>query len=73
LMQRIRPDLRSDIRLLLSGYLDSYVYAQGGLQKGLSLAELRQRGRITERARDEGSDVPFSRRIRQGVPGCEND
>ena len=73
LMQRIRPDLRSDIRLLLSGYLDSYVYAQGGLQKGLSLAELRQRGRITERARDEGSDVSFSRRIRQGVPGCEND
>lgn len=73
LMKRIRPDLRSDIRLLLSGYLDSYVYAQGGLQKPWSLAELRRLGRITERARDEQSEVPFSRRIRQGVPGCEND
>tara|TARA_Y100000782_G_scaffold231_1_gene263 strand:- start:896 stop:1882 length:987 start_codon:yes stop_codon:yes gene_type:complete len=73
LMKRIRPDLRSDIRLLLSGYLDSYVYAQGGLQKPWSLAELRRLGRITERARDERSEVPFSRRIRQGVPGCEND
>lgn len=70
LMQRIRPDLRSDIRLLLSGFLDSYVYRLGGLQPGYSLAELKRLGRITERARAVKDDEDFSACIRKGVPGC---
>jgi len=73
LMQRIRPDLRSDIRLLLSGFLDNYVYHQGGLQPGYSLAELKRLGRITERARAVTEDEDFSACIRKGVPGCEDE
>lgn len=69
--KRIYPKLPLDYRLLLSGYLDEYVFARGGLQPGYSLAELRLRGRITERARAAADDADFSRRIRQGIPGCD--
>jgi len=68
--KRTYPGLPLDYRLLLSGYLDEYVFARGGLQQGYSLAELRQRGCITERARAADDVVDFSRRIREGVPGC---
>ncbi|MEH6566238.1 MAG: DUF4105 domain-containing protein [Halopseudomonas sp.] len=68
--KRIHPELPLDYRLLLSGYLDEYVFARGGLQSGYSLAELRLRGRITDLARQAPDDASFSRHIREGVPGC---
>tara|TARA_R110002124_G_scaffold241039_1_gene406298 strand:+ start:1865 stop:2845 length:981 start_codon:yes stop_codon:yes gene_type:complete len=71
LARRIHPQLPLDYRLLLSGYLDEYIYGLGGLQPGYSLAELRERGRITDRAREAGDCAEFSRRIREGVPGCD--
>ncbi|WP_313026220.1 Lnb N-terminal periplasmic domain-containing protein [Pseudomonas lopnurensis] len=58
-----------DHRLLLTGYLPSYVQDIGGLQQGYGLDELRNRGRITERARQADEAPDFSTRIRQGVPG----
>ncbi len=69
MMQKIVGGLPLDYRLLLSGYLPGYVMEQGGLQQGLSLEQLRERGRITERARLAAGRADFSQAIRQGVPG----
>lgn len=69
MMQKIVGGLPLDYRLLLSGYLPGYVMEQGGLQPGLSLEQLRERGRITERARQAAGRADFSQAIRQGVPG----
>jgi len=69
LMHRIVPALPLDHRLLLSGYLAEYAADVGGLAPGVPYAELRERGRITLRAREAGDTADFSRRIREGVPG----
>ncbi len=69
MMQSIVDGLPLDYRLLLSGYLPSYVEKMGGLEPGHELAELREAGRITLRARQAGRSDNFSMVIRQGVPG----
>ncbi|GGD03668.1 membrane protein [Halopseudomonas salina] len=69
MMQSIVDGLPFDYRLLLSGYLPSYIQKMGGLQPDVAMAELRQAGRITLRAREAGHSKNFSRVIRQGVPG----
>ncbi|MDR6673500.1 DUF4105 domain-containing protein [Xanthomonas sp. 1678] len=69
LVRKLDPQLPLDYRLLLSGYLPSYVYAQHGFMPGYALATLQARGRIGERARQAGSGADFSQRIREGIPG----
>lgn len=69
MMQSIVDGLPLDYRLLLSGYLPSYVEKRGGLMPGFELAELREAGRITQRAKQAGRSDDFSTAIRQGVPG----
>jgi hypothetical protein len=69
MMQSIVDGLPLDYRLLLSGYLPSYVEKMGGLEPGHTLGELREAGRITQRARQAGRNDNFSAVIRQGVPG----
>jgi hypothetical protein len=71
MMKRIIYGLPLDYRLLLSGYLPSYVYEVGGLIDSVPLEELKERGRITERARAADRDPEFSTAIRRGVPGIE--
>uniref|UniRef100_UPI0028AB1899 Lnb N-terminal periplasmic domain-containing protein n=1 Tax=Pseudomonas sp. TaxID=306 RepID=UPI0028AB1899 len=71
MMQKIVGGLPLDYRLLLSGYLPGYVMEQGGLQPDLSLEQLRERGRITERAKQAAGRADFSQAIRQGVPGWQ--
>lgn len=71
LLRRIRPNMPLDYRLWLSGYLDEFVYSRDGLQPGYSMKELRQRGRITQRARQVCNSDDFSHCIRDGVPGCD--
>jgi hypothetical protein len=68
MMERIVPGLPLDARLLLSGYLPSYVQEVGGLTAGYSLQELQEKGRITARARQAGPHADFSAAIRQGLP-----
>jgi hypothetical protein len=68
MMQRIVPGLPLDLRLLLSGYLPSYVQEVGALTPGYTLQELQARGRITDRALRAGPDADFSAAIRQGLP-----
>jgi len=69
MMRQIIRGLPLDYRLLLTGYLPGYVQDVGGLEQNLKLEELRQQGRITERARRAGNNMDFSRVIRDGVPG----
>jgi hypothetical protein len=71
MMKRIVGRLPLDYRLLLSGYLPEYVYRVGGLDRHYSLKELRDRGRITDRARQADRSGKFSAEIRRGVPGIE--
>ena len=71
MMRRIVGKLPLDPRLLFSGYLPGYVYRIGGLDRSYPLAELRARGRITERARLADSSPTFSADIRAGIPGIE--
>jgi Domain of unknown function (DUF4105) len=71
MMKRIVGRLPLDYRLLFSGYLPAYVYGVGGLDQRYSLEELRERGRITERAKLSDRSETFSADIRRGVPGID--
>jgi hypothetical protein len=68
MMKRIDGSLPLDYRLLLSGYLPSYVYKVGGLDRRYTLEQLRSFGRITDRARAADHSYTFSADIRRGVP-----
>ncbi len=69
MMQHISGGLPLDARLLLTGYLPSYVQELNGLTDGFDLAQLRSAGRITERSKQAGQSSDYSKIIRQGVPG----
>lgn len=58
-----------DPRLLLTGYLPSYIQAQDGLMTGFSLQQLRELGHINARSHAAAGQPDYSKRIRQGVPG----
>nr|WP_255592646.1 DUF4105 domain-containing protein [Bordetella sp. BOR01] len=73
MVNRIVTGLPLDYRLLASGYLPEYLYELGAFRGAGSLQEYRQRGRYTDRARDEASGMAFSQRIRLGVPGIDPD
>ncbi len=68
MMKRIVGYLPFDYRVIFTGYLPEYVYRVGGLDKRYPLAELRERGRITERAKLSDRSGTFSADIRQGIP-----
>lgn len=71
MVRTIIGGLPADYRLLLTGYLPSYVMSVGGLQEGYTLDELRQRGRFTDRALAADEENDFSVLIRRGVPGWD--
>ncbi len=73
MVRRIIDGLPLDRRLLLSGYLPEYLLAVEALVPGHEMAELREAGRVTERARraEDPDGADFSRRIRAGVPGYD--
>ncbi len=62
-----------DHRLLRTGYLAEYLERLGGLVPGVALADLRERGRINDRAKAADASPTFSRDIRVGVPGVGDD
>lgn len=68
MMTRIVAGLPLDYRLLLSGYLPSYIRDVGGLDNRHTLAQLRALGRITLRARAADRRPDFSAAIREGIP-----
>lgn len=69
MMQHISGGLPLDSRLLLTGYLPSYIEELDGLTDGFDLAQLRSAGRITERSKQAENSANYSKIIRQGVPG----
>ena len=69
MMRRIVGRLPFSYRLLFSGYLPEYVYRVGGLDRRFTLTELRDRGRIAERAKQADCSTSFSADIRRGLPG----
>ena len=67
MMKRIVGYLPFDYRVIFTGYLPEYVYQVGGLDQRYPLAELKQLGRITDRAK-QASYADFSSEIRRGIP-----
>lgn len=65
--RQIDSGLPWDVRLLLTGYLPEYLYKVGALDRGVPIEQLRQRGRITDRARNTAPGDDFSKAIRAGL------
>jgi hypothetical protein len=59
---------RFDIRHLLNGFIDSYLYHSGRVDTTLPFDELRQRSRINEAAQAADGAPDFSQRIRASLP-----
>jgi hypothetical protein len=67
MMKRIVGHLPFDYRVIFTGYLPEYVYQVGGLDQRYPLPELRELGRITDRAK-QANLADFSTEIRRGIP-----
>jgi hypothetical protein len=59
---------RLDIRHVLNGLIDSYLYRSGRIDTTLPFPELRRRSLINEAAQAAGEAADFSERIRAGLP-----
>jgi hypothetical protein len=59
---------RFDIRHLLNGLIDSYLYHSGRVDTTLPFDELRRRSLINDAARGSERDADFSERIRENLP-----
>jgi len=59
---------RFDIRHLLNGLIDSYLYHSGRIDTSLPYEELRRRSRINEAAQAADDAPDFPQRIRAGLP-----
>ncbi|WP_027232107.1 DUF4105 domain-containing protein [Phyllobacterium sp. UNC302MFCol5.2] len=68
MMRAVGDVVPFDWRLIVNGYLPEYAYVHGALDKSYSLADLRARAHIDERANAAGLSQDFSRLIRVGVP-----
>jgi Domain of unknown function (DUF4105) len=68
---RVNPGhLQFSWKILVSGHVPEYLYEHGRLDTSLPFAELHERSRINDRAREAGATAPdFSQRIRAGLPG----
>jgi hypothetical protein len=59
-----------DWRILVNGYIDQLGYERGQIDTSLPFAELRQRSRVSEKAKAGGDAADFSARIREGLPAA---
>jgi hypothetical protein len=59
---------RLDIRHILNGWSDRYLYSAGALDTSLPFEELRRRSHINEPAQAAGNAKDFSERIRKSLP-----
>ena len=62
---------RIDLRHLLNGFIDSYLYSMGLIDSDLPFAELRPRSRINDAAQAADNAPDFSQRIRAALPPRE--
>jgi hypothetical protein len=68
LAKQLDPAITLDPRVVLSGYLPSYLYDHDFLDRRLPLAKLVESSRIASKAPGAEDDPNFSKRIREGVP-----
>jgi hypothetical protein len=61
-----------DWRILVNGYGNELLYERGVIDTNLPLAELKERVHINARARAADKAADFSRAIREGVPGIDD-
>jgi hypothetical protein len=73
MMRRIVGRLPLSYRLLYPGYMPEYVYSVGGLDRRFPLEELRERGFVSERARQSAYPDNFSADIRRGIPELDSE
>lgn len=73
MLQQIVNGLPLDPRLLLTGYLPSYIKEQDGLIEGFELTELRELGHINQRSRAAAGRSDYSWQIRKDVPGWRHE
>ena len=67
LARAIEPGIPMDLRILLSGYLPSYLVEHGALRWGdVSEAEARERAAISAKARQNPSEAGYSSVVRSG-------
>ena len=66
--RRLVPGLPTDWRILASGYFPDYLYGLGAIPNGIPLAELRNRAKTSERAKDAAGKNDYSTLIRDGLP-----
>jgi hypothetical protein len=67
--QIVSGALPLDYRLILSGYLPSYIIDVKGFTPGFTLEQLENGGAISARAQAADNSSDFSQKIREGVPG----
>ena len=58
-----------DIRHLLNGLIDGYLYDSGRIDTSLPFEELRRRSNVSDEAKEAAGADDFSDRIRKGLPG----
>jgi hypothetical protein len=68
LARELWPSLKPDWRVLLSGYGPDFAYELGAVDTRLSLVDLKERARISDKAQSIGDIATFSQRIREDVP-----
>lgn len=68
LARELWPALRPDWRVLASGHVPDLAYEIGAVDTRLPLAELKERARVSQKAREIGNAPDFSARLREGVP-----
>ncbi len=66
------PHRRFEIKHFLNGLIDAYLYRLGILYTQLPFPELRRRSQINDTARAVGNVEDFSVRIREALPGIED-
>jgi hypothetical protein len=64
LLRLLDPALPFDYRVLLSGYLPSYIFANQGYKTGLSFEAFRRRAAVSAFGKAAGDDADFSAAIR---------
>lgn len=68
LARELWPTLKPDWRVLVSGYVPDLAYEIGAVDTRIPLDALKERAKISEKARAIGNAPDFSARLREGIP-----
>jgi hypothetical protein len=70
MMRAVTSSIPFDWRIILTGYLPSYLYEHRAVNTRVSLEELRKRADVTGQVEAGLSETEFSSRLREGVPAA---